>query len=80
MFRKFWQRRRDRRLRQEIRDRMHQRQLQSVFDIINEEYRRVYWEDNFATRSDFLHELVDKSDPGSYQWGRYSGGDHERIG
>lgn len=72
MFRKFWQRRRDRRFRAEIRRRMVRHQLRSVFDVILEEYQFVYYEDNFATRQDFLHELVDKADPDSYQWGRYA--------
>lgn len=52
-----------------IRRGMHQRRLKSVFEMINEEYRRVYWEDNFATRQDFLHELVDTTDPDSYIYG-----------
>lgn len=53
-----------------IRRRMHQRRLKSVFEMINEEYRRVYWEDNFFTRQDFLHELVDTTDPDSYKFGK----------
>lgn len=71
MFRKFWQRRREGQFRSEIRRRMVQHQLRSVFDVILEEYQRIYSEDNFATRNDFLHELVDRADPDSYQWGRY---------
>jgi len=80
MFRKFWQRRRERQFRSEIRRRMVRHQLQSVFDVINQEYRYIYYEDNFATRQDFLHELVDSTDPDSYIWGRYAGGRDERIG
>jgi hypothetical protein len=54
--------------------------LRSVFDVILQEYRYIYYEDNLATRQDFLHELVDSTDPDSYIWGRYAGGRNERIG
>lgn len=68
-----WQRFVERQFRLWIRRRMFEHRLREVFDIINEEYQRVYSEDNFPTRNDFLHELVDKSDPDSYLWGRYAG-------
>lgn len=69
MLDKFW----ERRFRLGIRRRMFRHQLKAVFTIINEEYRHVYTEDNFATRQDFLHELVDTTDPDSYIWGRLAG-------
>lgn len=61
---------RDNFIRSWIRRMMWQHRLKEVFAMINEEYRRVYTEDNFATRQDFLHELVDTTDPDSYIWGK----------
>lgn len=64
-----WQRFIDHQVRLWIRRHMASYQLARVFETINEEYRRVYSEDNFFTRQNFLHELVDSSDPDSYKWG-----------
>lgn len=63
MLERWWARRQERRAREWLRHKMHQRQLDSVFQMIHEEYTRVYWEDNIPTRQDFLHELVDKHCP-----------------
>lgn len=73
MWKEFGRRRSEQQVRLWIRQRMARHQLKRVFEIINEEYRRVYHEDNFPSRQDFLHELVDTTDPDSYIWGRLAG-------
>ena len=78
MLKQWWARRQERRAREWIRQRMHRHQLKRVFVIINEEYQRVYYEDNYATRQDFLHELVDITDSDSHNgwpttWSRNNG-------
>lgn len=72
-----WQRYIDEQVRLWIRRKMFRHQLKAVFEMINEEYQRVYSEDNFPTRQDFLHELVDITDPGSYMWGKFAAGDKQ---
>lgn len=50
-----------------IRKKMFKHELEDVFKMIHEEYSRVYYEDNFPTRQDFLHELIDKTVPQEYK-------------
>lgn len=50
-----------------IRRKMHQRKLEDVFKMIQEEYSRVYYEDNFFDRKGLLHELVDTTMPEEYK-------------
>jgi hypothetical protein len=51
------------RVRNYIRNKMVNRQLEDVFKIIQEEYSSVYHEDNIYDRKEFLHELVEKTLP-----------------
>ncbi len=50
-----------------IRKKMHQRRLEDLFKMIQEEYSHVYYEDNFFDHKAFLHELVDKTMPEEYK-------------
>lgn len=50
-----------------IRRKMFKHKLEDIFIMIQEEYSHVYYEDNFPTRKEFLHELVDKTMPQEYR-------------
>lgn len=62
----FFHRRAENMARSYIRKKMFQHRLTDVFKLIQEEYSYVYYEDNFFTRKNFLHELVDKTLPSKY--------------
>lgn len=67
MWERFW----EHRVRMWIRHQMYRHRLPRLFTIIHEEYSRVYYEDNFPTRQDFLHELVDTQTPECYKGRSY---------
>jgi hypothetical protein len=50
-----------------IRKKMFKHKLEDVFKMIQEEYSRVYYEDNFFDRKHLLQELVDKTMPEEYK-------------
>ncbi len=49
-----------------IRSKMREHQLKHVFTIIQEEYSRMYYEDNIPTRLDYLAELINETSPNRY--------------
>lgn len=49
-----------------IRRKMHEHRLEDVFKMIQEEYSKVYHEDNYFDRNSLLHDLINKTMPEKY--------------